>query len=72
MKKEEFLYDIGDLVQFTYGRLGAVAKKIGFVAEKNRKVTSDTLYKIKAGEKDYWIPTSRIELLSKVVKASSK
>ena len=73
MTKTNFLYNTGDLVQFTYGHLGASVKKIGVVMEgASQPAAGEKVFKIRAEEKDYWLPASRIEMLSKVVKASSK
>jgi hypothetical protein len=63
-----FRYHAGDLVEFTYGHLGASVKKIGIVIEGSLRMTKDNVFKIRADEKDYWIPRTRITLLSKATK----
>jgi len=65
-------YNVGDLVEFNYGRLGASVKLVGIVVEQSINYTKDNLYKIKVKEKDYWIRSSHITLLSKAPKGSSK
>ena len=72
MTKRNFRYNIGDLVKFTHGHLGAAATKIGIVVEQSLRMTKDNVYKIRAEGKDYWIPRTSIELLSKVVSPTSK
>jgi len=72
MGKAYFHYNIGDLVEFTHGHLGAAATKIGIVIEQSLRMTKDNVYKIRSGEKDYWIPRTRIELLSEAAKADPK
>jgi hypothetical protein len=72
MGKIYFRYDIGDLVEFTHGHLGASIKRIGIITEQSLRMTKDNVYKIRAEEKSYWIPRTMITLLSKATKASSK
>jgi len=64
-------YNIGDLVEFIHGHLGASIKRTGIVIDAGAQ-RRDKIYKIRAEGKDYWISAPRIEMLSKVVKASSK
>jgi hypothetical protein len=72
MVKRVQLFKVGDLVEFIYGRLGASVNKYGIVVERMSGMTRDDMYKIRAGAKDYWIPRTRIELLSKAIKAGPK
>ena len=65
-------YNIGDLVEFKYGRLGASVSRVGIVVEQSINYTKDNLYKIKVKGKDYWIRSSHITLLSKAPKGVSK
>tara|TARA_R110002110_G_scaffold46424_3_gene140347 strand:- start:1471 stop:1689 length:219 start_codon:yes stop_codon:yes gene_type:complete len=65
-------YNVGDLVEFRYGRLGASVTRVGIVVEQSINYTKDNLYKIKVKEKDYWIRSSHITLLSKASKVASK
>ena len=71
-KRLKFLYDIGDLVEFTHGRLGASITRIGIVVEQSLRMTKDNVYKIRTNEKDYFIPRTNIKLLSKVGNSTSK
>ena len=43
-------YNVGDLVEFKYGRLGMSITKIGIVVEQSIYYTKDNLYKIKVKE----------------------
>tara|TARA_R110002020_G_scaffold164816_14_gene351837 strand:+ start:752 stop:970 length:219 start_codon:yes stop_codon:yes gene_type:complete len=72
MIKEIEPYNVGDLVEFKYGRLGMAVTKVGIVVEQSLNYTKDNLYKIKVKEEDYWIRSSHITLLSKAPKAVSK
>ena len=65
-------YNVGDLVEFKYGRLGVSVTKVGIVVEQSLNYTKDNLYKIKVKDKDYWIRSSLITLLSKAPKRVSK
>jgi hypothetical protein len=65
-------YNVGDLVEFKYGRLGMAITKVGIVVEQSINYTKDNLYKIKVKEKDYWIRSSHITLLSKAPKGVPK
>ena len=65
-------FNIGDLVEFIHGRVGASITKTGLVVERSYRMTKDDMYKIRTDEKDYWISRPRITLLSEAVKASSK
>ena len=65
-------HNVGDVVEFKYGRLGMSITKIGIVVEQSIYYTKDNLYKIKVKEEDYWIRSSHITLLSKAPKGSSK
>ena len=67
-----FCYNIGDLVEFTYGRLGASITRIGIVVGQSLRMTKDNVYRIRTNEKDYFIPRTKIKLLSKVEKDTSK
>jgi hypothetical protein len=67
-----FLYNIGDLVEFTHGHLGASVKRIGIVVEQSLRMTKDNVYKIRTNEKDYFIPRTHITLLSKAGNSTSK
>ena len=70
--KPYFRYNIGDLVEFTHGFLGAAAKLTGIVVDQSYKGTKNNVFKIKVKEKYYWISAPRITLLSKAMKAPSK
>ena len=72
MIKEIEPYNVGDLVEFKYGRLGVSVTKVGIVVEQSLNYTKDNLYKIKVKVKDYWIRSSLITLLSKAPKGVSK
>ena len=65
-------YNVGDLVEFKYGRLGMAVTKVGIVVEQSLNYTKDNLYKINVKDKDYWIRSSHITLLSKAPKGASK
>lgn len=65
-------YNVGDLVEFKYGRLGMAVTKVGIVVELSINYTKDNLYKINVKDKDYWIRSSHITLLSKAPKGVSK
>ena len=65
-------YNVGDLVEFKYGRLGMAITKVGIVVEQSLNYTKDNLYKINVKGKDYWIRSSHITLLSKAPKRVSK
>jgi hypothetical protein len=68
----KFSFNIGDLVEFIHGHLGASVKRIGLIVERSLKPTRDDMYKIQSNEKYYWICGTRIEMLSKATKGSSK
>ncbi len=64
-----FHYNIGDLVEFVEGRVGASRKRTGIIIEQSFRFTKDNKYKIKTqDDKDYWVSRPRLTLLSKVVK----
>ena len=65
-------YEIGDLVEFIHGHLGASVTRTGIVIERSYRMTRDNMYKIQSQDKYYWIARPRMTLLSKVTKASSK
>ena len=65
----DFHYDIGDLVEFVEGRLGASRKQTGIVIEQSFRYTKDDRYKIKTKDgKDVWTHRGLMTLLSKAVK----
>jgi hypothetical protein len=72
MGKLYFQYNIGDLVKFTHGHLGASITRTGIVIGQSFRYTKDNVFKIRTEGKDYWVPRTRIELLSKVMDAGSK
>ena len=65
-------YNVGDLVEFKYGRLGVSVTKVGIVVEQSLNYTKDNFYKKKVKDKDYWIRSSLITLLSKAPRRVSK
>ncbi len=67
MGKAYLRFNVGDLVKFTHGHLGASAQKVGLITEQSYTSSKDNIYKIKTDKKEYWIPRSCIELLSSVV-----
>ena len=65
----KFQYDVGDLVEFVEGRLGASRKRTGIVTQQSFRFTKDDRYKIKTQDgKDVWTERWRMTLLSKAVK----
>ena len=72
MSKKHYSYNVGDLVEFVHGRLGAYIKRTGIVIEQSLKYTRDDMFKIRVGEKDYWMAANQITLLSRAGKTYSK
>jgi hypothetical protein len=68
----KFSFNVGDLVEFTHGHLGASVQRIGLVVERSLKPTRDDMYKIQSNEKYYWICSTRMEMLSEAAKHVSK
>ena len=65
----KFQYDVGDLVEFVEGRVGASRKRTGIIIEQSFRFTKDNKYKIKTEDgKDHWVSRPRLTLLSEVVK----
>ncbi len=72
MTKYKFHYEVGDLVEFVEGRLGASLKRTGLIIDRVFNYSED-MYKIRSiNEKDIWTSEGTITLLSKVVKGSCK
>ena len=67
-----FRYNIGDLVEFRHGHLGASVLKVGVVVEQSYRITRDNMFKILVKDKYYWKSADKITLLSKATKGSSK
>ena len=71
-----FYYNIGDLVKFTIVRNTEEYKhhveKIGIVVEQSLRMTKDNVFRIRANDRDYWIPRPRITLLSKALNPAPK
>ena len=57
---------IGDLVEFTYGRVGGQIERIGIFAERGYYGT----HKIISENKTYWVPESTIKTISAKRKGS--
>jgi len=72
MNNTSWYYNIGDLVEFIHGRLGASITRTGIVIDRSFRFTRDNRYKIRAEGKDYWVARPMITLLSEVTKAGSK
>jgi hypothetical protein len=51
---------IGDLVQFTYGRVGGQIESIGIFAERGYY----GIHKVISDNKTYWVPEGCIKLIS--------
>lgn len=65
----KFQYDVGDLVEFVEGRLGASRKRTGIVTQQSFRFTKDDRYKIKTEDgKDVWTHRGLMTLLSKATK----
>jgi hypothetical protein len=72
MTKYKFHYEVGDLVEFVEGRLGASLKRTGLIIDRVFNYNED-MYKIRSiNEKDIWTSEGTITLLSKVMKGSCK
>ena len=64
-----FLYNIGDLVEFVEGRVGASRKRTGIIVAQSFRFTKDNQYNIKTEDgKDHWVSRPRLTLLSEAVK----
>ena len=64
-----FEYDVGDLVEFVEGRVGASRRRTGIIIEQSYRFTTDNQYKIKTEDgKDHWVSRPRLTLLSKTTK----
>ena len=64
-----FHYNIGDLVEFVEGRVGANRRRTGIIIEQSFRFTKDNKYKIKTEDgKDHWVSRPRLSLLSKATK----
>lgn len=68
------MFNKGDLVEFTYGKLGAYITRTGIYAGESYSSAIDryTVYKVIHENRAYWVPRSCIEVLSTVAKAPSK
>jgi hypothetical protein len=51
---------IGDLVEFTYGRVGGQIERIGIFAERGYY----GIHKVISENKTYWVPEASIKLIS--------
>ena len=64
-----FHYNIGDLVEFVEGRVGASRKRTGIIIAQRFRFTTDNQYKIKTEDgKAHWVSRPMLTLLSEVVK----
>ncbi len=65
----EFIYNIGDLVEFTTKQATEeyiTEKKLTGVVIKQRLVfTADNKFLVRTPEKDYWVPRPSLTLLSR-------
>ena len=69
MTKFFFLYDLGDLVDFKASRATEdyvdETMLTGIIIEQRYVFTADNRFKVRVGDRNYWVRADHLELISK-------
>ena len=69
MTKFYFRYDLGDLVDFKASRVTEEyideTMLTGIIIEQRYVFTADDRYRVRAGDRNYWVRADHLELISK-------
>ena len=69
MTKFYFRYDLGDLVDFKASRVTEEyideTMLTGIIIEQRYVFTADDRYKVRVGDRNYWVRADHLELISK-------
>ena len=69
MTKFYFRYDLGDLVDFKARRVTEEyideTMLTGIIIEQRYVFTADDRYRVRAGDRNYWVRADHLELISK-------
>ena len=69
MTKFFFFYDLGDLVEFKGARVTEEyfdeTMLTGIIIEQRYVFTADNRFKVRVGDRNYWVRADHLELISK-------